>query len=427
MWVVAFVVPYVAVFLTFVAYPVVYGLWMGSESRLYRGLFADPIYQSTVVNTVLYLALGVNVKMFLALLLSGFFMRPGWWMKVLLLIFVLPWAVPSISTFISIHWMLNGEWGILNAKEGGGRPENSMFSGTGTNICVGSLTARIVSGTLEPMPSAYFDTNVYGCVRAEAVEALRAALAGREIVTRLSPTDIDELLGDWETNRSAAVGRLQVARDLVGFGDMLKQPRDLLGDAIGAYAAGKPPPSPTLPQDQQEVIADCLHRVVRGDTSVDQVVRQIVEGVRALKDEFCRDMVGASARARAEWELIDADRRRTVTFEAYWAAGAAQWAEDFADHVGLAAACRERGLDGLLDVRTVRFCVGAVMSWIFSVVVRDQPRRPQRQDGYDLWHALQASAADVFVTRDERLAGLLGRVPLDGFRVAASLGALLAA
>ena len=73
--------PTSAVFLAFVAYPVVYGLWMGSETSLYRELFADPIYQSTVVNTLLYLALGVNVKMFLALLLSGFFMRPGWWMK----------------------------------------------------------------------------------------------------------------------------------------------------------------------------------------------------------------------------------------------------------------------------------------------------------------------------------------------------------
>src|SRR5262245_61912550 len=113
-WAVAFVVPYIAVFLAFVAYPVVYGVWMGSEASLYRELFADPIYQSSVVNTILYLALGVNVKMFLALLLSGFFMRPGWYMKVLLLIFVLPWAVPQISTFISIHWMLNGEWGFLN-------------------------------------------------------------------------------------------------------------------------------------------------------------------------------------------------------------------------------------------------------------------------------------------------------------------------
>jgi multiple sugar transport system permease protein len=113
-WAVAFIVPYIAVFLVFVAYPVVYGLWMGSAASLYRELFADPIYQSTVVNTALYLVLAVNVKMVLALLLSGFFMRPGWWMQALLLIYILPWAVPTQSGFISIHWMLNGEWGFLN-------------------------------------------------------------------------------------------------------------------------------------------------------------------------------------------------------------------------------------------------------------------------------------------------------------------------
>ena len=76
-WAVAFVVPYIAVFLTFVAYPVVYGLWMGSDASLYRELFADPIYQSTVVNTILYLALGVNVKMFLALLAVRLLHAPG--------------------------------------------------------------------------------------------------------------------------------------------------------------------------------------------------------------------------------------------------------------------------------------------------------------------------------------------------------------
>ena len=43
-WAVAFVVPYLAVFVTFVAYPVVYGLWMGSEVSLYWELFSDPIY-----------------------------------------------------------------------------------------------------------------------------------------------------------------------------------------------------------------------------------------------------------------------------------------------------------------------------------------------------------------------------------------------
>ncbi len=113
-WALAFVVPYLGVFLAFVVYPALYGLWLGSEPSLYSELFSDPIYQSTVVNTLLFIGIGVNLKMFIALLLSGFFMRPGWWVKVLLMIFILPWAVPALPSFISIHWMLNGEWGLLN-------------------------------------------------------------------------------------------------------------------------------------------------------------------------------------------------------------------------------------------------------------------------------------------------------------------------
>src|SRR3979411_771688 len=87
-WAVAFVVPYIAVFLAFVVYPAFYGLWMGSDPALYAEVFSDPIYLNTVVNTAVFLAFGVNVKLFLALMLSGFFMRPGWWTKTLLLIFV---------------------------------------------------------------------------------------------------------------------------------------------------------------------------------------------------------------------------------------------------------------------------------------------------------------------------------------------------
>src|SRR3984957_13113866 len=113
-WAVAFVVPYIAVFIAFVVYPVLYGAWMGSSPHLYSELFSDPIYQRTVVNTLLFLAFGVNLKLFLALMMSGFFMYPGWWTKTLLMVFVLPWAVPALPTFISIHWMLNGEWGLVN-------------------------------------------------------------------------------------------------------------------------------------------------------------------------------------------------------------------------------------------------------------------------------------------------------------------------
>jgi multiple sugar transport system permease protein len=114
LWALAFVIPYIAVFVVFVAYPIAYGLWMGHSPALYKELWADPVYVNTIVNTLIYLAVGVNVKMFLAFLLSGFFVRPGWWTKALLIVFVLPWAVPLLPTFISIHWMLDGQWGLLN-------------------------------------------------------------------------------------------------------------------------------------------------------------------------------------------------------------------------------------------------------------------------------------------------------------------------
>jgi multiple sugar transport system permease protein len=113
-WAIAFTIPYAAIFLAFVAYPVVYGLWLGHNPALYQELFADPLYFNTVVNTVLYVGIGVNVKMFLAFLLSGFFMRRDWWVRVVLLIFILPWAMPALPTALSFHWLLNGQWGLFN-------------------------------------------------------------------------------------------------------------------------------------------------------------------------------------------------------------------------------------------------------------------------------------------------------------------------
>ena len=57
-------------------------------------LITDPRYLTAVVNTLLYVAIGVNVKMFLAFMMSGFFIRKRWWSKALLVVFILPWATP---------------------------------------------------------------------------------------------------------------------------------------------------------------------------------------------------------------------------------------------------------------------------------------------------------------------------------------------
>jgi multiple sugar transport system permease protein len=105
-WAIAFVVPYVAVLLVFAVYPFAYGIWTAADPALYAQLFDSDEYLDAVVTTLIYVGVGVNLNMFLALLLSGYFMRRGWWVKLLLVISIVPWALPAQVAFISWHWML---------------------------------------------------------------------------------------------------------------------------------------------------------------------------------------------------------------------------------------------------------------------------------------------------------------------------------
>jgi multiple sugar transport system permease protein len=114
-WAIAFVAPYLLVFALFVVYPVLYGLYLASGGQSYRKLFQDPIFFSTLVNTVIFLTVAVNVKMLMALLLSGFFLREEKWIRWLSVLFVIAWAMPSIPTILSFRWMFNPEWGMVNS------------------------------------------------------------------------------------------------------------------------------------------------------------------------------------------------------------------------------------------------------------------------------------------------------------------------
>lgn len=113
-WGLLFVAPYVAIFIGFVLFPVGFSFWLARDPQLYVQLAADPIFLRTVVNTFIFLIVAINLKMALALFLSGFFTHKRWWVKVLAVLFVLPWAVPSIPTILSVRFMLNPEWGVIN-------------------------------------------------------------------------------------------------------------------------------------------------------------------------------------------------------------------------------------------------------------------------------------------------------------------------
>src|SRR3984893_2895347 len=94
-WGIVLLAPYLLVVLSFVVYPVGYGLWLARHPESYVALYHDPIFARAAVNTLIFLVIGINFKMLVAL-------------------FILPWAVPSIPTILSVRFMLNPEWGVIN-------------------------------------------------------------------------------------------------------------------------------------------------------------------------------------------------------------------------------------------------------------------------------------------------------------------------
>jgi multiple sugar transport system permease protein len=113
-WGIVLLAPYALVFLAFVIYPVGYGMWLARHPSSYVALYHDPIFARAAVNTLIFLLIGINFKMLVALFLSGFFIQERSWIRWLSVLFILPWAVPSIPTILSVRFMFNPEWGLVN-------------------------------------------------------------------------------------------------------------------------------------------------------------------------------------------------------------------------------------------------------------------------------------------------------------------------
>src|SRR5436853_2616767 len=114
-WAFVLLTPYFLVFLAFVLYPIGYGLWLARQPASYVRLYNGPWFARAALNTLFFLLVGINLKMMVALFLSGFFIQERSWIKWLSVLFILPWALPSIPTILSVRFMLNPEWGVINS------------------------------------------------------------------------------------------------------------------------------------------------------------------------------------------------------------------------------------------------------------------------------------------------------------------------
>ena len=110
----AFTAPLLLLFAAFVVYPMLSGLYAATDPDSYRAIFGDPVFRQTVWNTLWYVVVAVNVKLVLALLLSGILDYPFLSIRVLAALFLIPWAIPALPGILSFRWALNSQWGIFN-------------------------------------------------------------------------------------------------------------------------------------------------------------------------------------------------------------------------------------------------------------------------------------------------------------------------
>ncbi|MBW1695346.1 MAG: sugar ABC transporter permease [Deltaproteobacteria bacterium] len=122
-----FVLPFVFIFVSFIIYPLLMEVYY-SFTRYEIGLtpkfiglqnFIDlldyPDYRQSIINTLIFIGVGVNIKLLLALFIALFLNRDFKGRSIVQALFLLPWAAATISSLLSFRWMLDTDYGVLNA------------------------------------------------------------------------------------------------------------------------------------------------------------------------------------------------------------------------------------------------------------------------------------------------------------------------
>ena len=105
-----------------------------------------------------------------------------------------------------------------------------------------------------------------------------------------------------------------------------------------------------------------------------------------------------------------------ASFAGFWRASARHVAEAWAEKAGVLKECQSRGIEKLLELRSVRMSVGISLSLIYAFYF--EQRASKIGDFGDLHHATTAAGcANVFVCNDRKLRERAKRVPVDSFRV----------
>jgi hypothetical protein len=263
----------------------------------------------------------------------------------------------------------------------------------------------------------YLDTNVYDHlhklieVTVEDVEVLKTRVREGRIRIKASVINVEEVLSAVAIVPDVAFAELRLIEELAGLSTVIKPHEFLIRETVAAYIEGSNTPSPLL--DLPDEVQASLRRLTDESTDNREELAALALEVRGQVGGFRSRMRDVTDKVRAVARSIR--RRNRPTFEKYWADNCVAFAEGVAAGAGRLGDFPGKGIDGLLQVRSVRFLVGAWLSLTYAYTYED--REAQYGDSRDILHAVSAAAACVFVTNDPKFARIMKRIPVEGLRV----------
>lgn len=258
----------------------------------------------------------------------------------------------------------------------------------------------------------YLDQNSISTLCARLVdspythEILLQAISKGKILFPLSFSMLDESIPIIKSSSSAKINACrQIINELFVKEYLINVHNNLLiGDVI-AYANNLP-----LQDRKIKVDSSKLNNLLNPNSENKNEALAIVEEVGALKKRF-QDTL------RDKWTLFVNEARSNslhkldgkFNFDKMWDMYAIQYAHSLAERYGVLEQCKIKGMDGLLGLPSVRVYVGYKLSLEFSSICG---RNISKNDSYDHRHAVQATAAHIFVTNDDHMTEILKRIPL---------------
>jgi hypothetical protein len=262
---------------------------------------------------------------------------------------------------------------------------------------------------------AYLDTATFdhiykkiGCTGAD-IANLRKAIYGRELSIRLSVHTLEEILLGRKVRPQALAAQIKLTLSLASSRMLVKSCAQLLFDDIRAYALRGEADRPFLRGDIQNDVADGIAALIESDGE------ELEEGFVALLHQTREDkqhFLKVLENARQEAEAVSRPHSGWTTFQEYFDAAGLRALDTLAEQSGTAEACRERGFEGLRDIKSIRMSLYAALAPAF------EQTNTAATTSSAIHHAVSAAAvAEIYVSEVAANRELLNRLPIPGLDV----------